>query len=309
MQIMRTKNSFVSLFLSFIASSLRLQSLIFASIILFFHSGVVFSAPIDTLEEEAIAIGSSAQDMNIRTQTDINPEAQGLTIVTEMQKRLSGFHDLQADIKAQIIDNNGRIKLRELTMQTLEGTDVGDKSLNTFISPPDQKGVALLTHAHKTTQNEQWLYLPSIKRVKKIAYQTQSSPFMGSEFTYEDLAPIELEKYRYRFLGEEKNGGNILRLVEQIPVKTESGYSKQIQWIDDEYRFQKVDYFNKDGVLEKTMTLSGYQLVNGKFWHAEFMTMVNHLTQHKTILQRLNYKINAGLTEFDFTTLSLKRQQ
>jgi Outer membrane lipoprotein-sorting protein len=302
------QNKTLSLF-PFIIQKKRASRLIFSSVILFFYSGVVFSVPFELSAQAIDAVGMSEQDIAAEARAPMNPEAEGLAIVTEMQSRLSGFHDLQADIKAQIIDSNGRVKLRELTMQTLEGTESGDKSLNTFISPPDQKGVALLTHAHKTAQNEQWLYLPSIKRVKKIAYQTQSSPFMGSEFTYEDLAPIELEKYRYRFVGEERVGGQVLRLVEQVPVKTESGYSKQIQWIDEEYRFQRVDYFNKEGVFEKTMTLSGYQLVNGRFWHAELMTMVNHLTKNRTILQRLNYKINAGLTEFDFTTLKLKRQQ
>ncbi len=250
------------------------------------------------------AYANSFEDINASFKS---PEEKGRAIAVEMRKRSSNYHDLEANIKIQIVENPTRIKKRQLITKILEGKDLGDKTLNTFVSPPDQKGVALLTHSHKSKNNEQWLYLPAIKRVKKIAYQTQTSPFMGTEFTYEDIAPVEIEKYTYQFIQERKVGEELIFFVEQVPLEPGSGYSKQIQWIDQEFRLRKVEFYNKENILFKTMTLSGYQYINNLFWHPQFMIMTNHSSGFKTVLQWQNYKINTGLKDFDFTTLSLKR--
>ncbi|MES2662885.1 MAG: outer membrane lipoprotein-sorting protein [Pseudomonadota bacterium] len=254
----------------------------------------------------AVAIDISDDNFGQEIQ---NHEDAGKRIVVEMRKRLNNYNDLQANINVQIFNDNNQIKKRQIKIKILEGKDLGDKTLTTFVSPLDQKGVALLTHSHKTKVNEQWLYLPAIKRVKKIAYRTQTSPFMGSEFTYEDIVPVEVEKFNYKLIKQANIDQEMIYFVEQIPTEKGSAYSRQIQWIDQNFRLRKIEYFSKENVLIKTMTLSDYNLIDDIFWHPKIMIMTNHSNGYKTVLQWFNYKVNSGFTEYDFTNLSLKREK
>ena len=138
--------------------------------------------------------------------------------------------------------------------KTLEGTTDGDKSLIIFEKPRDVKGTATLTFTHKEGSDDQWLYLPAIKRVKRISSNNKSGPFMGSEFAYEDLSSQEVEKYNYKHLRDETFDGKDCYVVERIPMDKYSGYTKQVAWIDKaEYRALKIDFYDRKKSLLKTL--------------------------------------------------------
>ena len=134
------------------------------------------------------------------------PEEQGLAIATEADRRDKGFGDSSATMKMVLRNRHGDESTREVRVRTLEVEGDGDKSLSIFDSPADVKGTAFLTFSHILEPDDQWLYLPALKRVKRISSKNKSGPFMGSEFAYEDLGSQEVEKYRYRYLRDEPCG-------------------------------------------------------------------------------------------------------
>jgi outer membrane lipoprotein-sorting protein len=236
-------------------------------------------------------------------------EEKGLAIAMEADKRDDGFKDYTANMTMILRNKQGNESKRDIRSKTLEVQGDGDKSLSVFDSPRDVKGTAFLTFSHKEGDDEQWLYLPALKRVKRINSRNKSGSFMGSEFAYEDIASQEIEKYSYKHLREEEYQGRLCFVGESYPVdKKNSGYTKRISWLDTaEYRVFKTDYYDRKNSLLKTLTIEGYQQYLGKYWRADSMTMVNHQTGKSTTLHWDSYQFQTGLTDNDFNSTSLKR--
>ena len=237
------------------------------------------------------------------------PEEKGLAIVMEADRRDQGFKDLVADMVMVLRNRNGQESRREMTNKVLEVEDDGDKSLSLFHTPRDVRGTALLTYSHKTGDDKQWLYLPALKRVKRINARNKSGSFVGSEFSYEDITSQEVEEYTYKYLQDEEVDGHACTVSEYYPVDAESsGYSRQVVWRDkDEYRIRKVDFYDRKKSLLKTLTVTGYQQYEGQYWRAGEMHMVNHQSGKSTTLLYSKYRFRTGLKESDFTKNSLKR--
>ncbi|MEZ5504416.1 MAG: outer membrane lipoprotein-sorting protein, partial [Halioglobus sp.] len=156
--------------------------------------------------------------------------------------------------------------------------------------------------------DDQWLYLPALKRVKRISSADKSGPFMGSEFAYEDLSSTEVEKYRYNYLRDESLDGEPCFVVERVPVDENSGYTKQVTWIDQsEYRMRRIDYYDRKGELLKTMTLSDYAQYLDKYWRPATTSMVNHQTGKSTTLLFSDYQFQSGFSDNDFSRDALSR--
>jgi outer membrane lipoprotein-sorting protein len=237
------------------------------------------------------------------------PEEKGLAIAVEADRRDTGYDNSTADMLMILKNRHGQESRREIRFRNLEVTGDGDKSLTIFNSPGDVKGTAFLNYTHKKGDDDQWLYLPALKRVKRISSRNKSGSFMGSEFSYEDITSQEIEKYTYKWIREEIYEGNDCFVSERYPVdKKNSGYSRQVAWIDkEEYRTWKVDYYDRKNMHLKTLTMSNFEQYEGKFWRALELYMINHQTGKSTLLQFSNYKFNVGLTDADFSKNSLKR--
>ena len=234
------------------------------------------------------------------------PEEQGLAIAREADRRDSGWEDHGARVTMILRNSHGEQSTRELRMQFLEGE--GDKSLIVFDKPMDLKGTALLTHTHGMEADDQWLFLPALKRVKRISSNNKAGPFMGSEFAYEDLSAQEVEKYTYRYLYDKMYAGLSCFVVERVPVDKDSGYSRQVVWIDrKEYRVQKVDYYDRKRALYKTLTIKGYRKYLDRYWRADESNMANHQTNKTTDLLWREVIFRQGLTKRDFDRNSLAR--
>jgi outer membrane lipoprotein-sorting protein len=236
-------------------------------------------------------------------------EQRGLEIAIESDRRDSGFVNYTVDLKMILRSRDGKESMRELHIKVLEVENDGDKSLIIFNTPRDIKGTAFLSFSHKIGDDEQWLYLPALKRVKRIASRNKSGPFMGSEFAYEDMSSQELEKYTYKWLRDETFNGIGCFVIERYPVdKENSGYARQVIWIDKaQYRMLKIDYYDRKDSLLKTLTFTDYKQYNGRFWKSLTFKMVNHQTGKSTILEFMDYRFGVDLDERDFTKNSLRR--
>ncbi len=235
-------------------------------------------------------------------------EQRGLEIAMEADRRDTGFHDSRASLKMILRNRQGQESIRDIRVRTLEQEDDGDKSLTIFDQPADVKGTNFLSFTHKSGPDDQWLYLPALKRVKRISSRNKSGPFMGSEFAYEDLSSQEVEKYTYKYLRDESYEGMDCFVVERRPVDKHSGYTRQIAWIDkQEYRPQKIEFYDRKNALLKTLTYHDYHQYLDKYWRAHSMFMENHQTGKSTRLIWSDYEFQTGLTDRDFDRNSLKR--
>lgn len=237
------------------------------------------------------------------------PEEKGLAIAVEGDKRGEGFGDSQVELKMVLVDSKGTEAPRDMRVKSLEGMgDEGDKSLMIFDTPIDQKGVAMLTYTHKEKSDDQWLYLPALKRVKKISSKNKSGPFVGSEFAFEDISSQEVEKYTYKYLRDETFDGQDCFVVERVPTDKYSGYTKQVAWIDKaEYRALKIEFYDRKKSLLKTLENKDYKLYLEKFWRPALSVMHNHQTGKATRLEYKGYEFKVGLNDKEFTKNSLKR--
>ena len=238
------------------------------------------------------------------------PEEKGLAIAVEADQRDSGFVDSRVNLKMILTNRQGETSTRVLRLNTLEVPDTGegDKSLSIFDEPRDIKGTAFLSFTHILDPDDQWLYLPALKRVKRISSANKSGPFVGSEFAYEDLTSQEVAKYTYRWLRDEPCGALQCFVVDRYPQYENSGYTRQIAWIDqDEYRIWTTEFYDRKDALLKTLTASEYEQYLGKYWRAHKLHVVNHQTGKSTNLIFENFEFRVGLKESDFNANALKR--
>lgn len=235
-------------------------------------------------------------------------EDKGLTIAKEQKARDTGWVDSQSEMKMVLRAPNGKENTRMIKIKSLEVLTDGDKSLMVFDEPKDVQGTAFLSFAHVNTADDQWIYLPALKRVKRIASKKKSGSFMGSEFSYEDLSSFEVEKYNFKYLRDEDCNGMKCWVVESYPKDTYSGYSRLVTWIDQaEYRMQKAEFYDKKKNLLKTLTIKDYIKVGNKHWRPAVSSMKNQQTGKSTDLVWSNIRLNTGLTDADFSQNNLKR--
>jgi len=237
-------------------------------------------------------------------------EEKGLAIITEADNRDRGWQDSSADMLMTLRNKQGKESIREIRAINLEVVGDGDKGLTVFDKPRDVKGTAFLTYSHALDPDEQWIFLPALKRVKRISSSNKSGPFMGSEFAYEDISSFEIPKYSYLYLRDEVLDGQDCFVLETRPQYKHSGYTKSHLWIDkSEYRVQRIDFYDRKDSLLKIQRFADYQQYLNQYWRAHTMTMENQQNGKSTTLKWTNFKFRTGLTDKDFQKNDLKRQR
>mgnify|MGYP001156704370 FL=1 len=236
----------------------------------------------------------------------------GQAIAEEYDDRDLGFNDQISKMKMILINAYGdkNTRLMEARIFERQDRDIGDKSLLLFFNPKDLNGTAMLSFANILKSDEQWLYLPSLKRVKRISSKNKSGPFVGSEFAYEDITGNEINKYEWTFIATEKCPilDNECFKLETIPKYEFSGYTKRILWIDvEEFRLDKIDFFDRKNALLKTQAFYDYKKYLNKFWRADKWIMKNHQTEKSTELLFEKYYFQVGLDDNDFHEKALRR--
>lgn len=235
---------------------------------------------------------------------------KGLAIATERKIRDEGWGDSEAKTTMVLRNAKGEESIREIRTLNLEVAGNGDKGLTIFDEPKDVRGTAFLNHSFVNKPDDQWLYLPAVKRVKRIASRNKSGPFMASEFAYEDLSSFELEKFRFTWLRDEQLNGEAVFVVEQVPTDEFSGYSKSIVWLDQkDYLPRKIEFYDRKQALLKTLIFSDYQQYLQKFWRPHKLSMQNHQTGKSTDLLLREIQFGKGRTDADFDTNALQRSR
>jgi hypothetical protein len=236
-------------------------------------------------------------------------DEKGFEIAARSDRSDLGFGDSDVELKMILRNAAGQESTRSLRIATLEKPDetVGDKSLVLFDTPRDIEGTALLSHAKILDPDDQWLYLPALKRVKRISSSNKSGPFVGSEFAFEDFTAIELNKFDYRYVGTEACGDLTCDVIERTPRYENSGYTRQVSWVDQtDFQIRKVEFYDRRGDLLKVLELSDYRNYEG-VWRAHLLSMTNVQTRKQTQLVYGDYSFGVGLSENDFVKGRLSR--
>jgi len=230
---------------------------------------------------------------------------KGHLVAKKLEKANNGFIGESGIMKLVLIDAYGTKIVREMEGKTLEVVGDGDKSLSIFLNPKDVKGTKMLTWSHKLKDNDQWLYLPSLRRVKRISSKNKSASFMGSEFTYEDLGSQEIEKYSHRLINENKKQW----VLERVP-KDHSGYSKQISWISKKINNPtKVEYYDRKNELLKVAKFSKfkrYKVAGKTLYRPGKIHMKNVQTKKESIFSWANRKVGKKFPANEFKKAALK---
>ena len=220
---------------------------------------------------------------------------------------MSGYVDSVSLMEMKLINAQGQQKIRQMNMKVLEGKEA-DKSLMEFSTPADVKGTKFLNYEHIAKDDDQWLYLPALKRVKRIASKNKSGAFMGSEFSYEDLSAFNVKKYTYT--GDATLStldGKDIYIGQSTPISKYSGYTKLITYVNkDTFLIQKIEYFDRKKELLKTSYFTDYKQF-GKINRIGKITMKNVQNDKSTILTWLKEDIKIGLSSKKFHKRYLKK--
>jgi len=224
-------------------------------------------------------------------------------------------HKVQTEIaktRMILINKAGKTLEREVLryQKTYNGKDgIDDKMLVFFEYPNDIRGTGLLLWTYVATDkdDDRWLYLPALKKNKRIAGKSKNDYFMGTDFTYDDMGGRKIDADRHTLLGEEVIEGERCYKVESVPLDTENMYSKKIAWVvPQKWVIKKVEFYDRQGKLLKLLTVENIQQVDG-IWTPFVLHMRNLSTEHQTRIEIGSVQDNVPINDQVFTVASLER--
>ncbi|MBN2602066.1 MAG: outer membrane lipoprotein-sorting protein [Candidatus Marinimicrobia bacterium] len=214
--------------------------------------------------------------------------------------------------KMTLINDKGKTRERELTryIKSFDGAGgIDTKTLIIFDYPADIRGTGLLlwTYTDAAKDDDRWLYLPALKKVRRIAGESKNDYFMGTDFTYDDMGARNIDDDNHTLLGKETIDGIECYKVESVPVNKNDLYSKKITWIiPEKWVFMKVEFYDKSGVLQKVLTTSDIREIDG-IWLPHVLFMNNFSKTHQTKIEVHEVKFDSKMDDQIFTQTILQR--
>jgi len=233
----------------------------------------------------------------------------GLEIMTRVDQ-LDDGDDQASQATYTLVNKRGQKRIRNTVRfwKDCDGKDGFDAKMITFFeSPPDVKGTGFLSwsYADEEKDDDQWLYLPALRKVRRISAGNKDDYFMGSDFTYDDMGERKVSEDSHKLVRSEMVSGVDCYVVESVPKKA-GMYSRRLTWVEKQnWLTQKVDYYDRKERLLKTLSMEWQKV--GNLWTWKRGEMKNHLTQHATIIDITEVRINPGLADNVFTERVLKR--
>jgi outer membrane lipoprotein-sorting protein len=235
--------------------------------------------------------------------------AQGITGLQIIQNvyNLPTGKDQEANLTMSLINSRGEERVREIKQYMKDYTDM-EKKIMFFQAPADVLNTSFMSwnYSQQGKDDDQWIYLPALKRVKRISSDSKSDYFMGSDFTYDDLGDRHPNDDSHKLLREEKIDSEACYVVESTP-KSDYMYSKTITWvIIDKWIGKKKEFYDADGELLKILTVQKIEKI--KDYHIITSSeMRNVQKKHTTKMQLRNVKLDSGIDDSQFTERMMKR--
>jgi len=234
-------------------------------------------------------------------------QPDGLEIIKKVYNRETG-NDQTAQLTMTLIDSRGNKRVRTIKQLLQNGKKV-EKKIMFFVSPADVRNTSFMnwSYSKEGKSDDQWIYLPALKRVKRISSDSKSDYFMGSDFTYDDLGDRQPAADNHKFLKMEKIDNDECFVIESKPKEEDYMYSKTLTWvIKDKWIGKKKEFYDEDGELLKILEVKDYKKING-YWIILHSEMKNVQKKHSTEMSLKDVKINIGITDRQFTERMMKR--
>jgi Outer membrane lipoprotein-sorting protein len=243
-------------------------------------------------------------------------DPRGEWLARQVEDRDTG-KDARMSIRMRLYDRQERVRERVLTLLALRGGPgrpvPGDRTLIRFAYPNDIKGTAFLVWESPSAEDERFLYLPSLGRVRRIAGNEAQESFVGSDFTYEDIGGREFEDYRYAMLAEDapwKAADGTTHPAYRLESRSRAGNARFPRVVSlvrkDNFVVVHAEIFSQRDEVEKTFDVGRLEKVNG-YWTSLEMRMTDSRARTRTelVLEKVEY--NVGLKPDDFSRRELER--
>ncbi len=229
----------------------------------------------------------------------------GLEIIEKAYNRPAS-KTTEANLSMILENSKGVQRVREIKQYTKDFSDV-EKKLMIFLKPKDVKNTTFMNWSFDDGSEDQWIYLPALKKIKRISSDSDSDYFMGSDFTYDDLGDRHPSEDTHKIIGEETIDGQACYIVESIPLDDEYMYSKTVTWIiKDKWIGYKKEFYDEDEELLKRLSLVKYETFDDVIVLTE-VRMVNQQNGHSTIMRLSDVEINKTIADNMFTERMMKR--
>jgi hypothetical protein len=247
----------------------------------------------------------------VNAQTDLSA-----TQIVEKAQETIKVQGVQGVSILTIIDEKGRERVRKIAQVTKNyATDKTEKRLIRFMEPADIKGTGLLTYDYENKEDDIWLFIPALRKTRRIVSSEKAKSFMGSEFTYADMIPPSVDDFTFTLLRDEKVDDIDCYQIEWLPVDEdiadENGFSRRITYVGkDDYMIRKSLYFNIDNELHKKLhvySIKELDPINHRY-RAVKMEMINHQNGRRSILENTQLEFNPDIKDDYFTLRYLERE-
>ncbi len=259
------------------------------------------------MKKTKIAVSFMAVLISIPCAAGFSAQKSGRDIAVLVDERPDG-KDRKMQMKMTLINRRGRTRVREMVSYSKDyGKD--SKTLFYFRQPADVKGVGFLTWDYNNPRkdDDKWLYLPALRKVKRISGSSKNDSFMGSDLTYDDMGDRAVDEDRHKFLREGTVDGHECWVIESVPVDKDYMYSKVVSWVrkDALVRVKSV-FYDRQNRLLKTMKKTGLKKHSG-FWVAFRTEVENVQDSHRTVFELSDVVFDSGISGSLFRVSTLKR--
>ncbi len=231
--------------------------------------------------------------------------------IMEKTREVAQIRGLEAVSTLRIYDAKGRERIRQTSMASREfDNGATEKRIIRFLSPAEVKGTGMLIFDYSDRNDDMWIYMPALRKTRRIVSTEKSKSFMGSEFSNADMSAPRLDDFNYTVRGSERIDGAECWIVEAVPVSEEImdevGYDRRLIWVGKEdYVMRRADYYNQDDVLFKHLTATDVKPIDpsGKKFMAMHMEMLNRENGRRSVMTMDKIQYNPNIKE-DYFTLS-----
>jgi len=241
----------------------------------------------------------------------MNLQAQDARVIADKAMVVMEVGSMEMEATLQIVDAKGRERVRKIITQTKPFGDV-TKTLLKFTAPPDVKGTGLLIYDYDEKSDDMWIYLPALRKTRRIVSNEKGKSFMGSEFTNADMSIPNPDDFVYKILGEESLNGKDCWKIESAckdeDIEDENGYSRKLSWIDKEnFLCYKIEFYDFDNELHKVQSISEFKPQKNEKYFAFLMEMKNVRNKRTSIMTVNSFTLDSNLTEQSFSPVMLDK--
>jgi hypothetical protein len=249
--------------------------------------------------------------LSLLTTASLNVFSQDPREIYEKSSKTIEFESMEMVTTLNIYDNKGNTRVREVAVATNKFGET-TKTQMRFLSPPDVKGTSILVYDYEDKNDDMWIFLPSLRKVRRIVSTEKGKSFMGSEFSNADMSKPNINDFDFKLIGSETIEGKEFWKIESTcrtkDIAEENGYLKRISYIEKSTNLShKSELYDKNGKLLKIMTMSDFRKQpNGRYF-AYTMEMKNVQTNRRSEMKVNQFQLGSKLDENSFSVSNLEK--